>query len=82
MVCGILAICSCCCYGVPAVVLGIAGIICAAMGNKSSKNGVGTAGMVCSVIGLTLGVLASVYYGMVISQLIQMDYMDEILDMM
>ena len=82
MVCGILAICSCCCYGVPAVVLGIAGIICAAMGNKSSKNGVGTAGMVCSVIGLILGVLASVYYGMVISQLIQMDYMDEILDMM
>ena len=82
LVCGILAICSCCCYGVPAVVLGIAGIICAAMGNKSSKNGVGTAGMVCSVIGLILGVLASVYYGMVISQLIQMDYMDEILDMM
>ncbi|MCI9337269.1 MAG: DUF4190 domain-containing protein [Lachnospiraceae bacterium] len=82
LVCGILAICSCCCYGLPAVIFGIAGIICAAMGNRTSKNGIGTAGMVCSVIGLILGVIAVVYYAMVISQLIQMDYMDSIMDMM
>lgn len=82
LVCGILAICACCCYGLPSVILGIAGLICACMGNKTSKNGVGTAGMVCSVIGLMLGAIATVYYVMIISQMVQMDYMDDILDML
>lgn len=80
--CGILAICSCCCYGVPALIFGIAGLICAVMGNKRSKNGVGTAGMVCSIIGLILGAIAIVYYAMVINQLIQMNYFDMLQDMM
>lgn len=82
LVCGILAICSCCCYGVPAIILGIAGIVCAGLGNKTSKNGMGTAAMVCSVIGLILGAIATVYYAMLVSQLIQMDYMDDIMDML
>jgi len=82
LVCGILAICSCCCYGVPALIFGIAGLICAVMGNKRSKNGVGTAGMVCSIIGLILGAIAIVYYAMVINQLIQMNYFDMLQDMM
>ena len=82
LVCGILAICSCCCYGVPALIFGIAGLICAVMGNKRSKNGVGTAGMVCSIIGLILGAIGIVYYAMVINQLIQMNYFDMLQDMM
>lgn len=52
------------------------------MGNKRSKNGVGTAGMVCSIIGLILGAIAIVYYAMVINQLIQMNYFDMLQDMM
>ncbi|WP_251207245.1 DUF4190 domain-containing protein [Acetatifactor aquisgranensis] len=82
LVCGILAICSCCCYGVPAVILGIAGIICAAMGNKTSKNGIGTGGLVCSIIGLILGVISTIYYAMAIGQMLQTGYFNEILDMM
>lgn len=64
------------------MILGIAGLICAIMGNKRSKTGVGTAGMVCSIIGLILGVIAIVYYAMVINQLIQMNYFDMLEDMM
>lgn len=83
LVCGILAICSCCCYGVPAVILGIAGIICASMGNKNGKSGVGTGGFVCSIIGLILGIVATIYYVMVFSQMSQMDYdqLRELMDM-
>lgn len=62
LVCGILAICLSCCVGVPGVILGIVGIICAVNGNKESNNGIGTAGLVCSIIGLILGVLFMIYY--------------------
>ena len=84
LVCGILAICSCCCYGVPAVVLGIAGIICASMGNKAGKSGVGTAGFICSIIGLILGIISTCYYGWAFSQMSTMDYdqLRELMDML
>ncbi len=62
LVCGILAICFSCCYGVPGVLLGIAGLICGIMGNKKGKTGVGTAGIICSIIGLILGVIMLVYF--------------------
>lgn len=62
LVCGILAICFSCCYGVPGVLLGIAGLICSIVGNKKGKTGVGTAGIICSVIGLILGVIMLIYY--------------------
>lgn len=80
LVCGILAICSCCCYGVPAVILGIAGLICAVQGNKISKNSLGTAGFICSIIGLVLGVLSTVYYVWAVNYLTQIGYWD-MLDM-
>lgn len=66
LVCGILAICTSCCYGVPGVILGIAGLVCAIFGNKQSKNGVGTAGLVCSIVGLICGVLMTVFWALVI----------------
>ena len=62
LVCGILAICFSCCYGVPGLVLGIAGLVCAINGNKEGSNGVGTAGIVCSIIGIILGVLMLIYF--------------------
>ena len=81
LVCGILAICSCCCYGAPAIIMGIAGLICSVQGNKKSRNGVGTAGFVCSIIGLVLGVLAVIYYVWAINYLTQIGYWDEMIDM-
>lgn len=62
LVCGILAICACCCYGVVSIVLGVAGLICSITGNNRNKHGVGIAGIVCSVIGMVLGVASLIYY--------------------
>lgn len=63
LVLGILGIPACCCYGVPGVLFGIIGLILAIIGNKRSRSkGIGIAGLVCSIIAIVLGVLASVYY--------------------
>lgn len=76
LVCGILAICSSCCYGVPGIILGIAGLICAINGNNKGKTGVGTAGLVCSIIGIVFGVIALIYYIWAINYLNQIGYFD------
>lgn len=81
LVCGILAICTCCCYGLPAVILGTAGLICAIMGNNRGKTGVGTAGLVCSIIGLILGVIGVVYYVWIIMYMNETGYLDMIMQM-
>ena len=78
LVCGILAICSSCCYGVPGLILGIAGLTCAIMGNRQSKNGVGTAGLVCSIVGLIFGIIMSAFWGMIIGEIIA-EMMDEMM---
>lgn len=78
LVCGILAICSSCCYGVPGMILGIAGLICSIMGNKQSKSGVGTAGLVCSIVGLICGILMTAFWGVVIWEIV-METMDEMM---
>ena len=72
LVCGILAICFSCCYGIPGILLGVAGLICGIKGNKKGKNGVGTAGVVCSIIGLILGVIMLVYYIVVLGAVFAM----------
>jgi len=69
LVCGILAICTSCCYGIPGIILGIAGLVCAVIGNKTCRNGVGTAGLVCSIIGLILGVAMLIYFAWVIANI-------------
>ena len=66
LVCGILAIVSCWCYGIFGIVFGIAGMICAIIGNKKGKTGVGTAALICSIIGLILGVIALIYFVIVL----------------
>lgn len=66
LVCGILAIISCWCYGIFGIIFGIAGLICSIIGNKKGKTGVGTAALICSVIGLVLSVIALIYFVVVI----------------
>ena len=61
LVMGILSILFGCCYGI-GIVFAIAGIICAAVGKKKGqKGGIGTAGLVCSIIGAVLSVIMLVY---------------------
>ena len=72
LVCGILAICTSCCYGIMGIILGIAGLICSIAGNKNNKNGVGIAGLVCSIIGLILGVVILIYFIWVIMVVMEM----------
>lgn len=55
LILGIFSIVLCCCYGVPSIILGIIGIVCSVMGNKEGKNGVGTGGLICSIVGIVLG---------------------------
>lgn len=61
LVLGILSILFSCCYGVPGIIMSVIGIVCAVKGNKEKKNGVGTGGLVCSIIGLILSVIMLIY---------------------
>lgn len=56
LILGILSI-VCCCFGIISVLFAIAGIILAIVGNKKQKHGVGTGGLVCSIIGLVLSLI-------------------------
>ena len=47
----------CCCFGFVSITASVAGIILGIIGNKKGKHGVGTAGVICSVIGLILAIL-------------------------
>ena len=57
MVFGILAILFSCCYGVGGIVFGIIGLILAVLGRNDGKNGIKIAGLICSIVGLILGVI-------------------------
>lgn len=57
LVCGIIGIILGCCTGWGGLIFGIIGLICAIIGNKQGKTGVGTGGMICSIIALVLSVL-------------------------
>lgn len=65
LVLGIIGMITCCCYGVVGLVLGIMGLVFAIIGNKSSRSGVGVAGLVCSIIAVILGVAGTIYYAMI-----------------
>lgn len=81
LVCGIVGIVTSCCYGVPGIILGVAGLICSVLGNKESKNGVGIGGLVCSVIALISGVAMLIYYIVVIAAVLQEPgFMDSIMN--
>lgn len=58
LILGILAIVICCCLACGGLVLGIAGLVCAILGNKQGvKNGIGTAGFICSIVAIALSVI-------------------------
>ena len=85
LVCGILAIVSCWCYGIVGIILGIVGLICSILGNKKGKTGLGTAALICSIVGIILSVVALIYFIVVIGAAFSMmGTMDskEILEMM
>ena len=71
-----------CCNIYLASPLGIGGIVCSVISNKNQKSGLATAGMICSIVGIVLAVLAIFFsvgflamlesYGYDISALINM----------
>ena len=82
LVLGIIGMLTCCCYGVVGLVLGIMGLVFAIIGNKSSRSGVGVAGLVCSIIAVILGVAGTIYYALIYLALYQgvgplVDYLQE-----
>lgn len=61
LVMGILSIVLSCCCGV-GIIFGIAGLIMSIVANKQNKSGVGTAGLVCSIIGIVFSCISMIYY--------------------
>lgn len=57
LVLGILSMVTCCCYGIFGILFGIGGIVCAVLANRQGKNGLATAGFICSIIGIVLSVI-------------------------
>lgn len=60
MVLGILSIVLGCCTGWIGALFGIGGIICAVFANKQGKTGFAQAGLICSIIGIVLGILITI----------------------
>lgn len=61
LVMGILAIVLSCCCGV-GIIFAIAGIIMAIVANKQTKSGIGTAGLICSIVGAVFSVFGLIYF--------------------
>ena len=59
MILGIISILAGCC-GWYSLFLGIPGIICSVLARKQGKSGMATAVIVCSVIGIIIGILMTV----------------------
>lgn len=61
LVMGIISILfTCCCGG--GIVFSIAGLIMSIQSNKKQKCGVGTAALVCSIVGIVLNVISVIYW--------------------
>ena len=60
LVLGILSIVLGCCTGWIGALFGIGGIICAVFANKQGKTGLAKGGMICSIVGIVLGILITV----------------------
>ena len=60
MICGICALLLCCCYGVPAIILGIVAIVLAILAKKDNMGqfpGMAVAGLIMGIIGIVMGVI-------------------------
>lgn len=60
LVLGILSIVLGCCTGWIGALFGIGGIICAVFANKQSSTGLAKAGLICSIIGIVLGIIITI----------------------
>ena len=60
LVLGILSIVLGCCTGWIGALFGIGGIICAVFANKQGKTGLAKGGLICSIVGIVLGILITV----------------------
>lgn len=82
LVLGILGIPGCCCYGVVGLVLGIIGLILAIVGNSRNKGvGIGVAGLVCSIIAIIFGLIATVYVALVLMAMAGTGPLADLIDM-
>lgn len=60
LILGILSILLGCCTGWIGALFGVGGIICAVFANKQGKTGLAKAGLICSIIGIVLGLLITI----------------------
>ena len=64
MVCGILSIVFCWCYGIVSLILGIIAIVLSSKAKKDAggyHNGMAKAGFICGIVGTILGALFLIY---------------------
>lgn len=61
LVMGIVSIVLSCCCG-SGIIFAIAGLIMAIVANKKQKSGVGTAALICSIVGLVFNGIMLIYY--------------------
>lgn len=59
LVLGIIAIVAGCC-GWLGILFGIGGIICAIFANKQGETGLAKGGLICSIVGIVLGVIMTI----------------------
>lgn len=57
LICGIAGIVIGCCSPYVGIILGIVGLVCAILGNKQGKSGVGTGGLICSIIAIVISII-------------------------
>ena len=60
LVLGILSIVLGCCTGWIGALFGIGGVICAVFANKQGKTGLAKGGLICSIVGIVLGILITI----------------------
>ena len=60
LVLGILSIVLGCCTGWIGALFGVGGIICAVFANKQGKTGLAKGGLICSIVGIVLGILITI----------------------
>ncbi len=61
LVLGIFSIVLGCCTAWVGCLFGIGGIVCAVLSRKSGKSGMATAGLVCSIIGIIIGLIVTAF---------------------
>lgn len=74
LVFGIVSIVASCCMGWVGCIPAIVGLICSILARKSNKSGMSLAGIICSVVGLVLGVIMSIAGAVFLAALAEMGY--------